>query len=137
MLERDVAMKFLAPSLSQDAAARARLVREAQAASALEDPNVCAIYAVETTVDGGVCIVMAYCAGGTLRERLRRGSLSATAIRTITLHSSSDDDCRARRNSFSVTTMPRGDFSPRIFSVACAGSEPSAFKAAIMSCIRS
>ncbi len=86
MLERDVAMKFLAPSLSQDAAARARLIREAQAASGLEDPNVCAIYAVETTVDGGVCIVMGYCAGGTLRERLKRGSLSATEIDVIALH---------------------------------------------------
>jgi len=86
MLERDVAMKFLAPTLSQDTAARARLVREAQAASGLEDPNVCSIYAVETTVDGGVCIVMAYCAGGTLRDRLRRGPLSPAEISTIALH---------------------------------------------------
>ncbi len=86
ILERDVAMKFLAPSLSQDAAARARLIREAQAASRLEDPNVCAIHAIETTVGGGVCIVMAHCAGGTLRERLKRGSLSPDEIDVIALH---------------------------------------------------
>ena len=65
LLERDVAIKFLAPSLSSDPAARERLVREAQAASRLDDPHVCPIYAVEPTADGGLCIVMAYCAGGT------------------------------------------------------------------------
>ena len=86
ILGRDVAIKFLAPRLSQDAAARARLVREAQAASRLEDPNVCAIYAIETPADGGVCIVMAYCAGGTLREQLRRGPVPTADIGVIALH---------------------------------------------------
>ena len=38
---------------------------------------------------------------------------------------SSEDDARARRSSFSATTMPRGDFSFKVFSVACANSEPS------------
>ena len=83
LLARDVAMKFLAPSLSRDPAARARLVREAQAASRLEDPHVCAIYAVESTADGGLCIVMAYCAGGTLRERLRRGLIPLADISAL------------------------------------------------------
>ena len=86
LLARDVAIKFLAPSLSRDPAARARLVREAQAASRREDPHVCAIYAVETTVDGGLCIVMAYCAGGTLRERLRRGVIPLADINVIAQH---------------------------------------------------
>ncbi len=86
LLQRDVAMKFLAPRLSADPAARARLVREAQAASRLDDPHVCAIYAVEATHDGGLCIVMAYCAGGTLRERLRRGPMTTTDVETVTLH---------------------------------------------------
>jgi len=86
LLARDVAMKFLAPSLSRDSAARARLVREAQAASRLEDPHVCAIYAVESTDDGGLCIVMAYCAGGTLRDRLRRGPLPLADIGKVAQH---------------------------------------------------
>jgi serine/threonine protein kinase/tetratricopeptide (TPR) repeat protein len=86
LLARDVAIKFLAPSLSRDAAARARLVREAQAASRLDDPHVCPIYAVESTVEGGLCIVMAYCAGGTLRERLRRGQIPAADLTTVAQH---------------------------------------------------
>ncbi len=86
LLARDVAIKFLAPSLSHDPAARARLVREAQAASRLDDPHVCPIYAVESTADGGLCIVMAYCAGGTLRERLRRGVIAMPEISTVAQH---------------------------------------------------
>ena len=76
MLDRDVALKFLPSEQFADPAARRRLVREAQAASALNDPNVCAMYAIEETDDGGLCLVMSYCSGGTLRDRLRAGPLS-------------------------------------------------------------
>ncbi len=86
LLERDVAIKFLAPRLGGDPAARARLVKEAQAASRLDDPHVCPIHAVETTADGGLCIVMAYCAGGTLRDRLRRGPLAPADATVIARH---------------------------------------------------
>ncbi len=46
-------------------------------------------------------------------------------------------DVRASRSSFSVTTMPRGDFSFSVFSVDSASSDPSRCRAATMSCIRS
>jgi len=85
MLDRDVALKFLPSEQFADPTARRRLVREAQAASALNDPNVCAMYAIEETDDGGLCLVMSYCAGGTLRDRLRAGPLSvANAIDVVT-----------------------------------------------------
>ncbi len=83
MLDRDVALKFLPPEQFADSAARRRLVREAQAASTLDDPNVCAIYAIEETTDGGLCLVMHYCAGGTLRDRIRAGLLSVADTITI------------------------------------------------------
>ena len=86
LLARDVAIKFLAPRVSTDPAARARLIREAQAASRLENPHVCAIHAVEPTADGGLCIVMAFCAGGTLRDRIRRGPIPARDLGVIALH---------------------------------------------------
>ncbi len=75
-LGRDVALKFLSPDNFSDPSARHRLVREAQAASALDHPNVCAMHAIEETDDGGLCLVMSYCAGGTLRDRLRAGPMT-------------------------------------------------------------
>jgi serine/threonine protein kinase len=86
LLAREVAIKFLSPRVSRDATARARLVREAQAASRLDDPHVCAIHAVEPTPDGGLCVVMAHCAGGTLRDRLRRGPIPTPAMLTVMEH---------------------------------------------------
>lgn len=83
VLQRDVAIKVLRPALRDDPAARRRILREAQAASRLDDPNVCPIYAIETLDDGTVCLVMGFCAGGTLRDRLQRGPLTTAQILAI------------------------------------------------------
>ncbi|HUQ20511.1 MAG TPA: protein kinase [Gemmatimonadaceae bacterium] len=74
-LGRIAALKLL-PSLAvADSAASDRLVAEAQAASALDHPNVATIYQVGATVDGRRFIAMARYEGETLRERLARGPL--------------------------------------------------------------
>ena len=84
-LDRDVALKFLSHTRFADDAARRQLIREAQAVSMLDDPHVCSMYAIEDTEDGGICLVMAYCAGGTLRDRLRGPLLPLTeAVRIAT-----------------------------------------------------
>lgn len=74
-LDRQVALKFIAPELRRDSEARRRFQHEARAASALDHPNICTIHDIEETDDGRAFIVMSAYEGETLRERIGRGSL--------------------------------------------------------------
>jgi WD40 repeat protein len=69
-LRRTVALKVLWPE-SGDPAARARFVREARAAAAIEHENVVATYAVANPSGGPPYLVMQYVPGVTLREQIR------------------------------------------------------------------
>ena len=71
-LGRAVALKFLLPSHSLDAGARARFHREARLVAALDHPNLCTIYEVGTSNDGGIFLAMALYPGETLKARLTR-----------------------------------------------------------------
>jgi serine/threonine-protein kinase len=72
-LGRIAALKLLPSSARLDASASDRLIEEAQAASALDHPNVATIYQIGETTDGHRFIAMARYEGETLRDRLRRG----------------------------------------------------------------
>ncbi len=76
-LKRLVALKFLPLGLVQDREAKERLVHEAQAASALDHPNICTIHEIDETSDGQLFLAMAYYEGETLKERVARGPLTA------------------------------------------------------------
>jgi serine/threonine-protein kinase len=82
-LKRRVAIKVLSASISGDAASRERLVAEAQAAAALDHPNVCAIYEVGEH-DGHPYFAMQYVEGETLADRIARGPLALTDVLSIT-----------------------------------------------------
>jgi TolB-like protein len=81
-LLRQVALKFLPPALGTDPIARARFLREAQAASALEHPNIQAIYEIGEHEDR-LYIAMALYEGETLLERMRRGALPVADCEAI------------------------------------------------------
>jgi serine/threonine-protein kinase len=68
-LKRHVAIKRMAPHANSTAADRKRLLKEAQRASALNHPNVGAIYDVVEHA-GELWLVMEYVEGETLRHRL-------------------------------------------------------------------
>lgn len=69
-LKRTVALKFLPQDLTRSAEARERFIHEAQAASALDHPNICTIYEIDETDEGQVYIVMGLYEGQTLREKI-------------------------------------------------------------------
>ena len=74
-LGRRVALKFLPPQWSHDESAKQRFIREAQAASATDHPNICTIHDIGTADDGQLFIVMALYDGQTLKARLEGGRL--------------------------------------------------------------
>ena len=74
-LRRSVALKFLPAHVLDSGADRARFVHEAQAAAALQHPNICTIHEIGE-VDGQTFIAMAYLEGQTLKDRLAEGPLS-------------------------------------------------------------
>jgi tetratricopeptide (TPR) repeat protein len=74
-LNRKVAIKFLPPESTTDLRAKRRLLREAQAAAALDHPNICAIHEVGEE-DGRAFIVMQYVEGETLAARIHRNPLT-------------------------------------------------------------
>ena len=74
-LGRTVAIKVLAPALSEDPAFRARFDREAQTISRLSNSHICTLYDVGK--DGGVdYLVLEFLEGETLAEFCRKGPVA-------------------------------------------------------------
>jgi non-specific serine/threonine protein kinase len=74
-LKRAVALKFLPLELTHDEDARERFRQEAQAASAMDHPNICTIHEIDETPDGQIFICMPFYEGETLKKKIARGPL--------------------------------------------------------------
>ena len=83
-LGRRVALKFLPPELSRDASALDRFLLEARAASALNHPNICTIYAVEKDADQSF-IAMELLEGQSLDAKLNTGPLTLDRVLDVSI----------------------------------------------------
>jgi serine/threonine-protein kinase len=82
-LDRQVALKILAPSLAQDQAFRQRFVGESRRSAAVDDPHIIPVHEAGEA-DGVLFIAMRYVPGGDVRTLVHQtGPLTATRAAAI------------------------------------------------------
>ncbi len=73
-LDRSVAIKVLPAAVSKNAELKVRFEREAKAISSLNHPHICTLHDIGE-IDGSEYLVMEFCEGESLADRLKNGPL--------------------------------------------------------------
>src|SRR5215469_4195542 len=96
-LDRQVALKILAPAFAADQAFRQRFIRESRAAAAVDDPHIIPVFEAGEA-DGVLFIAMRYVRGGDVRSLLATsGPLPPTRVAEIVSQVSSALDAAHER----------------------------------------
>ena len=128
-LGREVALKVLPDAQIADPAARARLLREARSAAALNHPHILTVYEVGET-DGHVYLATEYLAGRTLAEIIQPSGLPVPeALRLATQVAAGISHAHARGvihrdiKPSNVLVTPEGDAKVLDFGIATLAPE--------------